>query len=79
MKYPMYCYRDNKANDFSPPMITQNEETAKRDFDYRLHNDKSMGFSPNDFDLYYVGTFDTANGQIEGILPEFVVNGAELF
>ena len=73
----MYCFRDNKANDFSPPMCHVNESTAKRDFDMRIHSDRSMGFSPNDYDLYYVGEFDTETGSVDSVLPEFVCNGAE--
>lgn len=79
MTYGLYSYRDVKANGFTPPMVCVNEQVAKRDFDYRLHNDKSMGFSPSDYEMYLVGNFDPENGKVEGCLPEFIVGGAELF
>ena len=79
MTLPLYAYRDLKANSFSPPFVCVNEEVAKRDFDYRLHNDNSMGFSPKDFDLYLLGNYDPDTGKVDGILPEFIVNGGELF
>ena len=56
MTYGMYSYRDVKANGFTPPMVCVNDQVAKRDFDYRLHNDKSMGFSPSDYEMYLVGS-----------------------
>lgn len=79
MKYPMYAMRDLKGNSFSPPECSVNVDTAKRTFDMRLHNDKSLGFSPADYELFCVGYFDPESGQVEGCLPEFIVNGGELF
>ena len=80
MKYPLYAIRDLKANGFSQPVLYVNENVAKRDFDYRLHNDQSMGFSPNDYDLYHVGYFDSDSGKLEAIeLPEMIVNGGQLY
>lgn len=79
MTYPVFSVRDVKANGFTPPTVYVNSEVAKRDFDYRLHNDNSMGFSPSDYELYMVGSFDPETGKIEGCLPEFIVGGAELF
>ena len=77
--YPLYAYRDNKASSFTPPFVCVNEAVAKRDFDYRLHNDKSMGFSPADYDLYQIGNFNTTTGEVKPMLPEFIINGGELF
>lgn len=79
MKYPMFSYRDVKANGFTPPQVCVNQQVAKRDFDYRLHNDNSMGFSPSDYELYMVGEFDPETGKVEGCLPEFIIGGAEIF
>ena len=78
MTYPMYSYRDVKSNGFTPPMVCVNEAVAKRDFDYRLHNDASMGFAASDYEMYMVGSFDPETGKVEGCLPEFVIGGAEL-
>ena len=75
--YPMFAYRDNKASSFTPPFVCVNVAVAKRDFDYRLNNDKSMGFSPSDYDLYQLGYFNSTTGEIKAILPEFIVNGGE--
>lgn len=77
--YPMFCYRDVKAGSFSPPFCAVNTEVAKRMFDFQLHNDNSMGFSPGDYELYRVGTFYGMTGKVEGQMPDFIVGGAELF
>lgn len=78
--YPVFSVRDIKADGFGVPMIYVNEQTAKRDFDYRIHNDKSMGFSPADYDLYKIGEMNSRTGKLTGIeLPEFIINGGQLF
>lgn len=78
--YPMYAVRDIKADGFGMVQLYVNEQTAKRDFDYRLHNDHSMGFSPADYDLYKIGEMNGRTGQVTGLeIPEFIVNGGQLF
>lgn len=78
--YPVYAVRDLKADGFGTPMIYVNENVAKRDFDYRIHNDNSMGFSPNDYDLYHIGSFNSRTGVIEGLdMPVLIINGGQIF
>lgn len=80
MIYPMYCVRDVKTT-FFPPQIAQNEEDAKRQFAMMINNgDSVLGFSPKDFDLYYVGDFDSMKGEIVLVQPiQFVVAGTGVF
>ena len=79
MIYPMYAIRDVKTT-FFPPQVAQNEEDAKRNFAMMVNNPSGViGFSPKDFDLFYVGTFDTVKGVMEAVTPiEFVVTGSAL-
>lgn len=79
MIYPMYSIRDVKTT-FFPPQVAQNEEEAKRNFSMMVNNPQGvMGFSPKDFDLYFVGTFDTEKGVMVAISPiEFVVAGSAM-
>lgn len=79
MKYPMYCIRDIKATDFGIPVIDINDETAKRSFAIRLHNDNSLSFRPSDYELYSIGEYDTETGHIESCFPEFICTGDEVF
>lgn len=79
MKYPIYVYRDSKANSFSPPMVEYNEPCAVRTFERRVHETGTdIGFVPGDFDLYCIGEFDSDSGQIISQLPVHIVNGGSL-
>lgn len=79
MIYPMYAIRDVKTT-FFPPQVAQNEEDAKRNFAMMVNNPSGViGFSPKDFDLYFVGTFDTVKGELVSVTPiEFVVSGSAM-
>ena len=80
MIYPMYSVRDVKTF-FMPPQIAQNEEDAKRQFAMMINNgDSILGFAPKDFDLFYVGNFDSEKGEIVPVQPVvFVVAGTGVF
>lgn len=80
MKYPIYSIRDHKGG-FSPQFIVQvNEQSASRGFAFLVSNDKSiMGFSPFDYDLYQIGIFDELSGEIEPMIPKFIVNGGSAY
>lgn len=72
----VYAIRDVKTN-WLDPFIEVSDDAAIRGFKYALSNgDGLFGFSPEDFTLYKVGTFDTASGAITGSLPAFVFDGA---
>ena len=57
-----------------------NDDAAKRDFAYAVNNNPGvMNFSPADYDLYRVGTFDSLNGDIKSEkVCKFIVNGREV-
>lgn len=77
-KYPIYTIRD-KVKGFDPQLLLDmNEQSAVRGFSYRINNADFMNFTPADYDLFYVGTFDTESGEIETELPRFIVNGASV-
>lgn len=67
----MYSIFDRKAVSYGVPMLFPNHEIAKRacgdavraggDFDFIRY--------PDDFDVYCVGLFDTANGVIVPVSP----------
>lgn len=75
MIYPVYCVRDNKVG-FQPQLLLEHSnESAKRGFAYAINNEGLMNYSPKDFDLYKVGTFDTEKGKIESCVPEIITQG----
>lgn len=79
MKYPMYAIRDIKTT-FFPPQVANNEEEAKRNFAMMVNNPSGViGFAPKDFDLFYVGEWDSEKGVMDPVIPiVFVVTGSAL-
>lgn len=79
MKYPIYSYRDIKSG-FGGPVVDQSDSTAIRGFSYAINgNNGIMNFSPNDFDLYKIGMFDSDTGVIvPEVIPVLIVNGSSL-
>lgn len=75
----VYSFRDNKTS-FGQIWFDNGDESAKRGFAMMVNNpDGIMGFSPSDFDLFKIGTFDTETGRLDSIWPiEFLVNGRAL-
>lgn len=79
MKYPVYCVKDNKAG-FQPNLlIEQNDASAVRGFSYAINNEGLMNYSPNDFDLFKIGSFDVDTGMFESSFPELVVSGSSVY
>lgn len=80
MKAKLYSYRDNLVG-FGPIMVETNEQTAIRGFGFAVNNASGMmGFAPKDYDLYYVGEYDTDSGVIiPASVPALVVNGTSVF
>lgn len=81
MKRILYCIRDNLSG-FGTPVFDVSDQTAKRAFSYAINNNPDMNFSPSDYDLYKVGTFDSETGLFaatESGLPELVVKGSSVF
>lgn len=80
MKYNIYSVKDHKAW-FSQIWNDYNDECAKRGFSQMMSNpDNVMGFNPQDFDLFRIGTFDSDTGKVEGVWPiEFVISGRAAF
>lgn len=79
MIYPVYCVRDNKVG-FEPSLLVDmNDATAKRGFGFQVNNNASMrNYSPADYDLFKVGSFDTEGGSFIAITPEFICNGVNV-
>lgn len=79
MKYPLYCVRDVKQA-FWSPQIEMNDAVAVRNFSFMVNTNNIPAFSPNDFDFYRVGEFDSQKGTIEALdVPEFVCSGSSVF
>lgn len=81
MNYNVYSIRDNKTG-FMAPQLDKNHQSAIRNFKLGLataHGESIMGFAPEDFDLYFVGSFDTDNGKLSPAeVPVLIASGGSL-
>ncbi|AXH77791.1 MAG: nonstructural protein [Microviridae sp.] len=78
MKIKMYCVFDRKSCAYMHPFFQMATGQALRTFGDTV-KDKStpIGKHPDDYALYYNGTFDDESGEIEAVVPEFVANGSD--
>lgn len=75
MKYGLYSVRD-VHNGFGLPVCDYNDHTAKRSFLAAVSQDGVI--SPADYDLFYIGQFDTESGIISPLpFPSIVCRGTE--
>lgn len=81
MMLNIYSVRDVKTG-FMQPSLDANDKAAQRGFQLMLATCKPeslMGFCPEDFDLYRIGTFDNQTGKISPLnVPEPICTGSSL-
>lgn len=80
MVYPMFAIKDIRSNEFAIPRADINVDCAKRFFAMQVNEPSTMiSFAPADFELYYVGDFDSAKGLfIPCVIQEFIARGSEM-
>ncbi|AZL82793.1 nonstructural protein [Apis mellifera associated microvirus 27] len=78
--FKMYSICDTKAEIFHPPFFKKTHGEAERDFQSIVNEPKStLHNHPEDFDLYYLGTYDDTTGKINPVpTPEHIVKAAFL-
>lgn len=60
----MFSIRDTKSETFHPPFFKPTHGEAERDMNTAVNESKSViNQYPEDFDLYYLGEFDTNTGK----------------
>lgn len=79
MNYPVYAYRDIKMG-FGRPQPFANEMIAKRNFMIEINDENQvLRYTPSDYELYKIGTYDTDSGKFEGCVPEFICSGIDVY
>lgn len=75
----LFSIRDKKG-DFWLPKASINRAAARRDFAMTIQTTESILHSfPGDFELYYVGDFDSEKGVFVPVkMPEFICCGDEV-
>jgi len=71
----MYSIRDSKAEVYNTPFYQRSHGEAERAFTQLVGDDKStVSKFPEDYDLYYLGTWDDQTGKGEVLdTPQHVV------
>lgn len=74
----VYSIRDAKASVFNQPFFKITHGEAERDFHRLVNDDKSMVWQyPDDYDLYYLGTYDDVKGVFTSLeTPEHIAKAA---
>lgn len=74
----IFAIFDDKAKAFMTPFFMHNQAMASRTFKHTV-NDPSHQFSrsPEDFNLFCLGTFDDSSGKLEA-KQELLFNGLQL-
>ena len=80
MLYSIVTVYDAAMTAFGRPVFVASKGAALRSFSDEVRNPKSeeMFRHPEDFTLYFIGTWDDANGKFEAPRePERLINGRE--
>lgn len=68
MELKAYSIRDSKASIFNPPFYKKTHGEAERDFTTLCKDEKSTCAQyPEDFDLYFLGTYDDQTGVFKSL------------
>jgi len=80
MEHKMYSIRDAKAESFNPPFYKITHGQAERDFNTLVNDPKSAVWQyPEDFDLYYVGTYEDSTGKFSALeTPQHMIKSVQL-
>lgn len=71
----LYTIYDRIAKTSSPPFGARNHEHATRMFTETLQKESMNMSNPNDFELYYIGSFDMDNHEMVDVRNELVSTG----
>lgn len=77
MHSKIFSIHDQKAEYFNTPFFNKTHGEAERNFRTAVQDPKTtLNKHPEDFDLYYMGTYDDQSGEIKSLkTPEFVIKG----
>lgn len=72
----MYAIRDKKAETFFQPMYMPHHASAVRQFSTAIQKGEGdLANYPDDFDLYYIGTYDQKTAMHSNVTPELIITG----
>lgn len=77
MNYKVFSIHDNRTNEWAPPFFQSSNVHAIRSFTQAVRNpdpNNMLSNYPNDFDLYFIGTWDSESGILTTAIHEKVAN-----
>lgn len=76
----VFSLLDRKLREYGNPVLANNADAVQRALVDGIVGTKSLVEKhPEDFDLMYVGSFDTETGELVGVgIPRLIVNVAQL-
>lgn len=78
MLFEMYAIKDCKSG-YLQPSCDVNKDVAVRNFAQAVQAGNGLlGFAPEDFELYKVGTYDTDSAVLTPCNPEFICSAISL-
>lgn len=80
MRYKVMSVRDRAADVYGQPFFVASTGVAIRGFRDEINNarpDNQLFKHPEDFDLFYLGEFDDATGEFDGVRPQQVMVGKD--
>lgn len=80
MTLRVYSIRDAKAEVFNQPWFAKTHGEAERNFMQLARDEKSMvGQFPEDYDLYFIGTYCEQTGVIESLdTPQHILKAVSV-
>lgn len=80
MQQKVFAIKDQKAEVFLQPFFRKTHGEAERDFRTLVADQKSMiNKYPDDYDLYFIGTYDDQEGAITRLdTPQHVIKAANI-
>jgi len=80
MKQRIYSIRDQKGDMYNTPFFNKTHGEAERNFQELVKDEKSfVAKYPEDYDLYYLGEYDTITGIIQPLdTPQHMVKAIQL-
>lgn len=77
MRSGIFAIYDNVAKIFHDPFMSPSKGAAERSFRDSIADPQSVAHRhPEDYDLFFIGTYDTESGSILPSEPELLVNGS---
>lgn len=80
MKQRAYAIRDTKAESYGTPFYQPTHGAAERSFSSLVHDEQStISRHPEDYDLYYIGEYDTNLGLFTALdTPQHIAKAIHL-